>query len=163
LHQAAPRPGGQLPRRDSRRRGAPLQRRAGLRDHGGDQAGCRVLPAAQDDALGREEGKGGERMRKTLAFVACVVFAGPGSAADNELTAKEKADGWLLLFDGKSLDGWMTSGGKPSKTPVEDGCINPHRCGGYMMVHKKQWDNFVLSLDYKISKGCNSGVFIRTY
>src|SRR5262249_11848297 len=75
---------------------------------------------------------------------------------------KEKADGWQLLFDGKSLDGWMTSSGKPSRTPVEDGCINPHRCGGYMLVHKKEWGDFVLSLDWKISKGCNSGVFIRT-
>ena len=57
----------------------------------------------------------------------------------------------------------MTSSGKPSKTPVEDGCINPHRCGGYMMVHEKKWENFVLSLDFKISKGCNSGIFIRTF
>lgn len=84
-------------------------------------------------------------------------------AADNELTPKEKADGWKLLFDGKTLDGWMTSNEKESKTPVEDGCINPHKCGGYMMVHKEMWENYVLSMDYKISKGCNSGVFIRTY
>jgi len=85
------------------------------------------------------------------------------AAADNELTAKEKADGWRLLFDGKTLDGWMTSSETPSKTPVEDGCINPHQAGGYMMVPKETFENFVLSLDYKISKGCNSGVFIRTY
>jgi len=84
-------------------------------------------------------------------------------AADNELTAKEKEEGGLLLFDGKTLDGWMTSNSKPSKTPVEDGSINPHRCGGYMMVHKEKWENYVLSLDFKISKGCNSGIFIRTY
>ncbi len=32
-----------------------------------------------------------------------------------------------------------------------------------MMVHKKPWENFVLSLDFKISKGCNSGIFIRTF
>ena len=56
----------------------------------------------------------------------------------------------------------MTSGGKPSKTPVEDGGINPHKCGDYMMVHKEPWENFVLSLDFKISKKCNSGVFVRT-
>ncbi len=83
-------------------------------------------------------------------------------AADNELTSKEKADGWLLLFDGKTLDGWQTSSRKPSKTPVEEGCINPHGCGGYMMIHEKEWGNFILSLDFKISKGCNSGVFVRT-
>jgi hypothetical protein len=98
-----------------------------------------------------------------LAVLAVSFFALTGSAADNELSDKEKADGWKLLFDGKTLDGWMTSSEKPSKTPVEDGCINPHKCGGYMMVHKEMWENYVLSMDYKISKGCNSGVFIRTY
>src|SRR5207302_8464133 len=82
--------------------------------------------------------------------------------ADNALTDLEKADGWVLLFDGKTLDGWMTSSQTPSKRPVEDGCLNPHKCGGYMLVHKEQWENFVLSLDFKISKKCNSGVFVRT-
>ena len=84
-------------------------------------------------------------------------------AADNQLTEKEKKDGWILLFDGNTLNGWMTSSEKPSKRPVEDHCINPHNCGGYMMIHEKQWDNFVLSLDFKIAKDCNSGVFLRTF
>ncbi len=96
-------------------------------------------------------------------IIAMLLFVAPVSAADNELTEQEKKDGWLLLFDGKTLDGWMTSSQKPSKRPVLEGCINPHKCGGYMMVHEKMWENFVLSLDYKISKGCNSGVFVRTY
>jgi hypothetical protein len=101
-------------------------------------------------------------MRATLSLCPLLLAATALSAADNELTAKEKADGWVLLFDGKTLDGWMTSSQTPSKTPVEDGCINPHRAGGYMMVHKEMWENFVLACDYKISKGCNSGIFIRT-
>ena len=82
--------------------------------------------------------------------------------AQNELTDSERNSGWLLLFDGKTLDGWMTSESKPSKRPVKDGCINPHRCGHYMMVHTQQWSNFVLALDFKISPGCNSGIFVRT-
>jgi hypothetical protein len=79
------------------------------------------------------------------------------------LTPEERKDGWILLFDGQTLDGWKTSGGGPSKVPVEEGCINPHGSGGYMMIHEKPWSDFVLSLDFKISKGCNSGVFIRTF
>jgi len=86
-----------------------------------------------------------------------------GESADNELSADEKTAGWILLFDGKSLDGWLTSSKAPSKVPVEDGSINPHGCGGYMMIHQETWSNFVLALDFKISKGCNSGVFIRTH
>lgn len=100
-------------------------------------------------------------MRFTLSY--CALLVGSiASAADNELSTKEKAGGWLLLFDGKTLDGWMTSSEKPSKTPVEDGCINPHKCGGYMMIHKEMWENYVFSCDYKISPKCNSGIFIRT-
>jgi hypothetical protein len=83
-------------------------------------------------------------------------------AADNTLTDGEKQAGWRLLFDGKTLDGWLTSAQRPSKTPVENACINPHGCGDYMMIHTQQWSNFALSLDFKISKGCNSGVFVRT-
>jgi hypothetical protein len=101
-------------------------------------------------------------VRAAGIILALALVASPAGAADNELTAREKEDGWVLLFDGKTLDGWMTSSQQPSKTPVEDGCINPHKCGGYMMVHEKQWDNFVLSCDFKISKGCNSGIFVRT-
>lgn len=84
-------------------------------------------------------------------------------SADNTLTEQEKQAGWILLFDGRTLGGWMTSSRTPSRRPVEDGCINPHQAGGYMMVHEEQWENFVLTLDFKMSKGCNSGVFVRTY
>jgi hypothetical protein len=83
--------------------------------------------------------------------------------ADNELSEAERRDGWLLLFDGKSLAGWTTSSQQPSKRPVEEGAINPHRCGGYMMIHEKTWSDFVLSLDFKIAPRCNSGVFVRTF
>ena len=81
---------------------------------------------------------------------------------DNTLTPREKAAGWVLLFDGSTLQGWMTSSRQPSKVPVERGAINPHGCGGYMMIHERVWSDFELALDFAISKGCNSGVFVRT-
>lgn len=96
----------------------------------------------------------------TLALIALVDGAG---TTPPSMTPAEKAAGWILLFDGKTLDGWMTSGEKPSKVPVEDGAINPHGCGGYMMIHEKTWGDFELALDFAISKGCNSGVFVRTF
>jgi hypothetical protein len=98
-----------------------------------------------------------------LSLLFLAVCGNALTVSDNTLTPKEKRDGWVLLFDGKTLDGWMTSSKTPSRVPVEDGCIQPHGCGGYMMVHEKMWENYVLSLDFKISKGCNSGVFFRTY
>ena len=70
---------------------------------------------------------------------------------------------WVELFDGKTLAGWKTSSGTPSRSPVEDGALNPHKSGGYMLIHERQWSDFVLELDFKLSKGCNSGIFIRTF
>ena len=92
-----------------------------------------------------------------LAGFCCVA-----AAADNELTSAQSKEGWFLLFDGKTLNNWMTSDWQLSKKPVEDGSINPHGAGAYMMVHEQQWENFILALDFKISPHCNSGIFVRT-
>jgi len=104
-------------------------------------------------------------MRKKVALIAlfCSAIAVLAMASDNALTPTEKAEGWILLFDGKTLNGWKTSSDKPSQRPVEHESINPHRCGGYMMIHEKQWADFVLSLEFKIIKKCNSGIFVRTF
>ncbi len=84
-------------------------------------------------------------------------------AADNALTDAEKQDGWRLLFDGRTLTGWKTSTFGESKTSVEDDSLNPHKAGGYMLIHEEPWQDFRLALDFKLSKGCNSGIFIRTF
>ena len=92
-------------------------------------------------------------MRLSLALFLLLVSMAPVFAEDNVLTEQEKKDSWILLFNGRNLDGWMTSSQKPSKAAGEDGCINPHGAGGCMMVHEKQWGDFTLSLDFKMSKG----------
>jgi hypothetical protein len=95
--------------------------------------------------------------------ILALAFAPAAPAPDNALTPEEKAAGWILLFDGKTLDGWKTSSGTPSKAPVENAALNPHGSGGYMLIHERVWSNFVLALDFKISPGCNSGIFLRTF
>jgi hypothetical protein len=102
-----------------------------------------------------------------LCLVVCglVPLVAPTSAraADNELTPEDKAAGWTLLFDGKSLDGWMRSDGKPSNRGVDHDAINPHRNGSYMLVYDKEFTNFELQCDFKVTPNCNSGIFVRTY
>lgn len=98
-----------------------------------------------------------------LPILLAIVAATGALAAPKNAPPPEEAAGWISLFDGKTLNGWMTSSREPSKTPVEEGALNPHGCGGYMLIHEKQWSDFVLSLDFKISKGCNSGIFVRTF
>ena len=98
----------------------------------------------------------------TWCCAALLLSATASFAADNVLSERERSQGWLLLFDGKSHAGWMNSDRTAPRTPVNDGALNPHKAGHYMLVHTQQWENFVLSLDFKISPGCNSGIFIRT-
>src|SRR5260221_12592685 len=65
-------------------------------------------------------------MKKILSLLTLIgLFAGQLLAAEakpNTLTSKEKSDGWKLLFDGKSLDGWKASEYQAAFS-VEDGCI----------------------------------------
>ena len=98
-----------------------------------------------------------------LALLALCISPRPTFSADNELTPEDKSAGWTLLFDGRSLDGWMRSDGKQSARGVDHDAINPHRCGAYMLVYDKEFSNFELQLDYKVSPLCNSGIFVRTF
>ena len=81
----------------------------------------------------------------------------------NTLTQAEIADGWQLLFDGKSLDQWKDFNGDSLTMPwhVVDGCIQAKGDGsdlsGYI-VTKKQYENFILDWDWKLSYGGNSGM-----
>jgi hypothetical protein len=83
-------------------------------------------------------------------------------AADNELSPAEKAEGWVLLFDGVGLQSWKNNDDKPLLAKIEEGAINPHGCGGYIMVYDKEFENFVLKYDVKMDEPfCNSGMFLR--
>jgi len=82
-------------------------------------------------------------------------------AADNELTAEEKATGWQLLFNGKDHTGWKCSNDKPIACPIEDGGLVPYKSGSYLIIHEKQFGDFILKCDVKMSSSCNSGIFFR--
>ena len=98
-----------------------------------------------------------------LALLLSVASSMPVMAGDNSLTEKERQDGWVLLFDGQSTRNWMSPKGEPLDAKhVQDSSLNPHPCN-YMLVHEKVLENYRLSLDFKISPKCNSGIFVRTF
>lgn len=106
---------------------------------------------------------------KTKLFIACAALSGALLAActpapkNNVLTEAEKAEGWKLLFDGKTLDGWRDYNGDSLTAPwiVEDGCIRAKGSGsdasGYI-VTDTIYENFELVWDWKIAEGGNSGM-----
>jgi hypothetical protein len=76
-------------------------------------------------------------------------------------------DPWELLFDGTSMDAWKgyLEAGVPSPWKIEDGAMvfyppaNGPEGESYNLVSRKAYTSFVLSLEWKISEGGNSGVF----
>ena len=82
---------------------------------------------------------------------------------------KTDAEGYVVLFDGKSLDGWRGYGKDhvPARWTIEDGCLKfsgtgagegqTGEGGDIMFAHK--FKNFELQFEWKISKGGNSGCF----
>ena len=71
-------------------------------------------------------------------------------------------EGFVTIFDGSSVSGWKTNKGEllPKANIQPDG-LNPHGSGGYLVVYDQPRGDFTLDFDYKLSKGCNSGVFVR--
>jgi len=100
----------------------------------------------------------------SLFFLMAVVILPACQSKHNVLSEAEKAAGWELLFDGKTLDGWRDYNGTGLTAPwvVENGTLAALGKGddgnGYI-VTDKQYENFELVFDWKISPGGNSGVF----
>jgi hypothetical protein len=95
------------------------------------------------------------------------------SVAPNTLSAAERSNGWMLLFDGKTFDGWRGLGYDSVPTAhwkIENGAIRKiadgqvprlpdgqPAAGGDLMT-KETFRDFELTWEWKISRGGNSGV-----
>ena len=69
--------------------------------------------------------------------------------------------GFLPLFNGKNLDGWRLMGGVGPGYVVEDGKIVCPSDGGGNLFTEKEYANFVLRLEFKLSEGGNNGIGLR--
>lgn len=141
-----------------------------------DNADASGFIALQVHSIGGDKSKEG----KTIAwrnlrictkdvndFASTEVNAPQFSAIDNTLTASEEKDGWHLLWDGTSTNGWR--GARLDHFPEKGWSIK----NGELIVHKasggestnggdivtiRQYRNFMLSVDFKITNGANSGI-----
>jgi hypothetical protein len=101
-------------------------------------------------------------------FAAGPLPAGTPSACEgqNVLTDAEKAAGWDLLFDGKDMNGWHGYNGQTTGSWTVDDCAlktvgTEGNYGSDMradLVTDASYTNFELSLEWKATKGGNSGV-----
>jgi hypothetical protein len=82
----------------------------------------------------------------------------------NNLDAAEKANGWRLLWDGKTSKGWRSAsgGGFPRKGwSMADGelAVLARGGGGDIMTDEEFGGEFELQTEFKVSEGANSGIF----
>ena len=85
----------------------------------------------------------------------------------NTLTRKERAEGWRLLWDGKTTDGWVSERGGPfpaSGWVIKDGELSTTDLGGKEggaagdIVTTRKFANYELSVDFRVTTGANSGI-----
>jgi hypothetical protein len=98
----------------------------------------------------------------SLSLSAMFILAMVSCSSTNELTRTEMEEGWILLFDGKTTNGWknfnedIVSGWK-----VENGSLVGLGLGGDIggdIVSAGEYDNFILKWDWKLGPHGNSGV-----
>ena len=99
-----------------------------------------------------------------LCFSAC---DSNKAAPDNTLSKDEVKDGWALLWDGQTTEGWR--GAKLDAFPdhgwvIEDGVLKVLRSDGSEstnggdIITTRLYKNFILKVDFKITEGANSGI-----
>ncbi len=98
-----------------------------------------------------------------LGVLLAVLFTG-NLQAQNTLTEDEKKDGFVLLFDGETSDGWRgyKKDAFPDRWLVEEGTIhlNPEAEGSRGdIIYDKMFSNFHLKIEWKIAEAGNSGIF----
>ena len=107
----------------------------------------------------------------TLTLASVLMIALPALSQEvNSLSRQEKKAGWVLLFSGKNFDGWRQCNGTemPKNWVIEDNAMKVFTgegkqpgqgANGDILFSKKKYKNFELSVDVKVSKMGNSGIF----
>jgi hypothetical protein len=95
------------------------------------------------------------------AALADPIESKPWTPDNSVLSPEERGEGWIALFDGKSLSGWTITGWNPKGWRVHDGMLEWAEDGGGVVRSRDRYENFILRLDWKIEEGGNSGVFLR--
>lgn len=89
------------------------------------------------------------------------------SSTSNKLSTAEFADGWELLWDGKTTEGWRgarLTGFPQNGWIIEDGLLKVQKSDGGEstnggdIVTTRKYKNFILKVDFKITEGANSGI-----
>jgi sugar phosphate isomerase/epimerase len=99
--------------------------------------------------------------------ISALCFVQESKSKDNTLTPQETGEGWKLLWDGKTTEGWR--GAKIATFPAtgwsfDKGVLRVQKndgsesTNGGDIITTQKYKNFILKVDFKITKGANSGI-----
>lgn len=97
-------------------------------------------------------------MRFLLPLLAALIpLCVAHGATPNALTPEQRQDGWTLLFDGRSTEGWRGFGKKefpPAGWDIENGWHHHKpKGGGGDILTTRSFRNFDLTFDWRIAPG----------
>ncbi len=101
-------------------------------------------------------------MKRMLAVLMLVwVWSGlaDGPNAPNTLTPQEKKEGWILLWDGKTMTGWESRSG--AEWRIVDGAIMTDSGKGGTLLTTENYSDFVLRAEFRTTADINSGIYLR--
>lgn len=98
----------------------------------------------------------------SLAAVLLLPVSPSPASGPNTLTPAQVAEGWTLLFDGKSFDGWRVYGrpGPPTTGwAITDACLRAiPKTKGEQLITEKKFGDFELRWEWRIAPAGNSGI-----
>lgn len=77
------------------------------------------------------------------------------------LSEQDRNDGFIALFDGKTMNGWFSRTPGVMSYAAKNGCLEWVRAGSGAIMTRDRYDNFILRFDWKIKVQGNSGVWCR--
>jgi len=100
-----------------------------------------------------------------LAMIGCLLGANLDGAeeagsplAATQLSKEEASQGFVSLFDGKTLDGWR---GATKGYTAENGLLVCQKKGGGNIFTVKEFGDFIFRFDFRFEPGGNNGVSVR--
>ncbi len=97
-----------------------------------------------------------------VSFAVLALLSFPCQAAKATLSADEEAEGFELLFNGETLDGWIIQGLEGEQPSIKDGVMHMDGWDWWAIISKKKFKNFVLRCEVIIPPKGNTGILFHT-
>jgi len=106
-------------------------------------------------------------VKKIVGFAIVILICIACREMKTVVIQEKPSQDWITLFNGSSFDHWrgyLSEEMYPEWT-IEDGAMafTPGERGGKNIISREKYTSFILSIEWKISEGGNSGIFWGVY